>query len=105
MLLMLFLSIAAIAAAQRLTPPCANDPLKYYRSAIAEKQAPSFIKLNYKRPNNQLMSWPNYPLTATQVEQRMEQRARENKFSNKVAKDIIRAVFSKKKPVAVIPKF
>ncbi len=28
------------------------------------------IKTRYARPNNQLMSWPNYPLTAYQIEQR-----------------------------------
>lgn len=103
--LAVFLAGSLVASAQDKNEALAKDPLFYYRSAKAEKPARSYTKLDYKRPNNQLMSWLNYPLTATQVQQRMDQHARDNKFSNKVAKDIITAVFSKKKPVAVIPKF
>ncbi len=99
------LTVTLTAAAQDKNAAAANDPLFYYLNAVAEKPARTYTKLDYKRPNNQLMSWPNYPLTATQVQQRMDQHARDNKFSSKVAKDIINSFLSKKKPVAVIPKF
>jgi hypothetical protein len=103
--LAVLLTVTGAAGAQLKNPVAANDPLYFYNSTKVEKPARSYTKLDYARPNNQLMSWLNYPLTATQVEQRMNQNARDNKFSNKVAKDIITAVFSKKKPAAVIPKF
>ena len=103
--LAVLLTVTGAAGAQIKNPVAANNPLYFYNSIKVEQPARSYTKLNYKRPNNQLMSWPNYPLTAAQAEQRMNQNARDNKFSHKVAKDIITAVFSKKKPVAVIPKF
>ncbi|WP_462238926.1 hypothetical protein [Ferruginibacter sp.] len=81
------------------------DPLIAYRQFKKEKQKWDHLKLNYARPNNQLMSWPNYPLTAAQIEQRDKQWEQDNKLSNVIAKDIITSILSKKKKVAVIPKF
>jgi len=51
------------------------------------------------------MSWPDYPLTTTQIEQRNKQWEQDNKLTNKIAKDIITSLLSKKKKIAVIPQF
>lgn len=82
-----------------------KNHLLYYHSFAQSKPTPAYTKLTYYRPNNQLMSWPNYPLTAAQIEQRDKQWEQENKLTNKIAKDIIASFLSKKKKVAVIPKF
>jgi hypothetical protein len=51
------------------------------------------------------MSWPNYPSTAEAITRRMDQKAKDNKLQNIIAKDIIKSVFSKKKKIAVIPQY
>jgi hypothetical protein len=104
-LLVFFLTAQPALFAQTTKPPCANDPLFYYHELFAKKPAHPYIKIDYSRPNNQLMSWPNYPLTAAQIAQRDRNWKQENKVSSRVAKDIITSFLSKKKPVAVIPKF
>jgi phosphoglycerol transferase MdoB-like AlkP superfamily enzyme len=87
-----------IAAANQST-------LFYYHSFAKNNTAHTYSKLQYTRPDNQLMSWPNYPLTAVQIEQRNKQWEQDNKLSNKIAKDVITSILSKKKKPAVIPKF
>ena len=83
-----------------------NSPLQWYHAYVKEPTARPYTKLLYTRPNNQLMSWANdYPLTADQVKRRYEQHDRDNKVQNTIAKDVIRSLFSKKKKVAVIPKY
>jgi hypothetical protein len=51
------------------------------------------------------MSWPNYPSTAEGVMRRFEQNGRDNDVKNIVAKDLLKSLFSKKKKIAVIPKY
>jgi hypothetical protein len=63
------------------------------------------IKTRYTRPNNQLMSWPNYPLTAYQIEQRNKQLAESRKLKNVIANDVLKSFLAKKNKPAVIPKF
>jgi hypothetical protein len=63
------------------------------------------IKTRYARPNNQLMSWPNYPLTAYQIQQRDKQLAESSKLKNVIANDVLKSFLSKKTKTAVIPKF
>jgi hypothetical protein len=64
---------------------------------------------HFKIPNNQLMYWPMYPLTAAQIE------ARDKKYNEPVGKQIAEEVIGSylnsiingknKKPVASVPKF
>ena len=62
-----------------------------------------------KRPGNQLMNWPNYPLTAAQIAQR------DAKYDQPVVKQIVEDVLGtyvngiingkSRKPAASLPKF
>jgi hypothetical protein len=79
--------------------------LQYYHSIKESKPVTQYTKLVYTRPKNQLMSWPNYPSTAEAVTRRMDQKVKDNKLQNIIAKDIIKSVFSKKKKIAVIPQY
>ena len=79
--------------------------LQYYHSIKEAEPSRPYTKLVYTRPNNQLMSWPNYPSTAEAVTRRMDQNARDNRLQHIIAKDIIKSVFSKKKKIAVIPQY
>jgi len=68
---------------------------------------------HFKSPSNQLMFWPNYPLTAAQIEARQREWERRNSYSlgEQIAGDIaeayIKSIISgiNKKPVAVVPRF
>ncbi|MEI8058837.1 MAG: hypothetical protein WCG67_01670 [Ferruginibacter sp.] len=79
--------------------------LQYYYSIKKVASARTYTKLVYTRPNNQLMSWPNYPSTAEAVTRRMDQNVQNHKLQNIIAKDIIKSVFSKKKKNAIIPQY
>jgi len=67
------------------------------------------INERFKRPTNQLMSWPNYPLTAQQIMQR------DRKYDQPIGKQILDEMAESyinsllngrnKKPVAVRPRF
>lgn len=82
-----------------------NSPLQWYHAYVKEPTARPYTKLLYTRPNNQLMSWPNYPSTSEGVMRRLDQNKKNNQVQNTIAKDVIRSLFSKKKKVAVIPKY
>jgi hypothetical protein len=62
----------------------------------------------FKTPNNQLMSWPNYPLTAAQITYRDRQYDQSvgQQIISDVAGSYINAILSgkNKKPVVVSPK-
>lgn len=67
---------------------------------------------HFKSPTNQLMFWPNYPLTYAQIEARNREWERENSRSlgEQIASDIIKGyvnslIYGKKHPPANIPKF
>jgi len=79
--------------------------LYYYHSFTSSKPAHPYTKIDYTRPNNQLMSWPNFPLTATEIERRHRVAEQESKPSSVIAKDIITNLLKKKTKTAVIPKF
>jgi hypothetical protein len=85
--------------------PVIKDPLSYYHQFTSVKPSKPYTHLTYTRPNNQLMSWPNYPSTAEGVMRRFEQNGRDNDVKNIVAKDLLKSLFSKKKKIAVIPKY
>ena len=77
-----------------------------YSLSIAPVKTPyPFQHRDYTRPNNQLLSWPDYPLTLAEIKRRDEQWKQDRKLSNIIAKDIVETILSKKKPVAVVPKF
>ena len=70
---------------------------------LAEKIKPSKFELMY---------WPNYPLTAAQIEARDRewQRRKKQTIGEQIAADIIKnqinsLIYGKKMPVAVAPKF
>jgi hypothetical protein len=63
------------------------------------------VKTKYARPNNQLMSWSNYPLTPYQIQQRDKQLAESRKLKNVIANDVLKSILSKKNKPAIIPKF
>jgi hypothetical protein len=83
--------------------------LKSFLNQAAPKKsaliANPVIKTRYARPNNQLMSWPNYPLTAYQIQQRDKQLAESRKLKNVIANDVLKSLLSKKTTIAVIPRF
>jgi len=79
--------------------------LRYYHSFAPAKAVHPFQHVDYTRPNNQLMSWPNFPLTPTEMERRHRQYLQENKPAAIIARDIITGLLKKKPVVAVIPKF
>ena len=106
----LLLTACSLPVLAQYTPDMATTQnqagvLQYYHSIKTVTPAKQYTKLVYTRPNNQLMSWPNYPSTAEAVTRRMNQNAKDNRLQNIIAKDIIKSVFSKKKKIAVIPQY
>ncbi len=73
-----------------------------------KKPAPDLSE-RFKRPTNQLMSWPNYPLTAQQIMQRDEKYNQPigKQIASEIAESYINSLLSgrNKKPVAVRPRF
>lgn len=63
----------------------------------------------FKRPTNQLMSWPNYPLTAQQIMQRDRKYDQPigKQILNEMAESYINSLLNgrNKKTVAVRPRF
>ena len=82
-----------------------KNALAFYHSIAPAKVKPAYQHIDYTRPNNQLMSWPGYPLTAIEIERRDKASEQENKIGNVIAKDIITGLLKKKTKVAGIPKF
>ena len=82
-----------------------KSSLVFYHSIAPQKVQHPFTHIDYTRPNNQLMSWPNFPLTATEIERRHRQAEQEEKPAAVIARDIITSILKKKPKVAVIPKF
>jgi hypothetical protein len=65
-----------------------------------------------KPTKHELMYWPNYPLSAAQIDARDKEWDRKNKqpFGEQIASDIIKSyvnslIYGKKSPVTVAPKF
>ena len=82
-----------------------KNVLSFYHSITPAKVKHTYQRLDYTRPNNQLMSWPGYNLTAAERDRQYITEERENKIGNVIAKDIITGLLKKKTKVAVIPKF
>jgi len=97
----------AAAQSSAITTDSSNkkNVLAFYHSIAPEKVIHPFQRIDYTRPNDQLMSWPNYPLTPTEIERRHRVMERDSKVGNVIAKDIITGLLKKKTKVAVIPKF
>ena len=79
-----------------------KKPLKV-NPLLAEKIKPTKFELMY---------WPNYPLTAAQIEARDRewQRRKKQTIGEQIASDIIKnqinsLIYGKKMPVAVAPRF
>jgi hypothetical protein len=105
--ILLLCCFAATAQDQQTTKDSTTTAkrLFYYHSFTSSKTARPYTKIDYTRPNNQLMSWPNFPLTATEIERRHRVAEKEEKVSSVIAKDIITNLLKKKTKPAVIPKF
>jgi len=103
----LFFSLNASAQNKPTTTDSSNTQkrLFYYHSFTSLKPVHPYTKIDYTLPNDQLMSWPNFPLTATEMERRHRVAEKEEKLSSVIAKDIITNILKKKPKVAVIPKF
>ena len=91
-------------------------------SAIKNPVKPNpTLNERFKHPNNQLMYWPNYPLTAAQIEARNREWDRNNNLpiGQRIAKDAIEIfilepllynsvnslIYGRKIPPAKVPKF
>jgi hypothetical protein len=104
----LLLVCIAVTAQNKLVFTDSTGYLKSFlnQSRNTNKLIPNpTVKTRYARPNNQLMSWPDYPLTGYQIEQRNKQLAESRKLKNVIAHDVIKALLTKKTATAVIPKF
>ena len=105
-LLLLLCCLGSTAQDQRpVKDSITQKRLLYYHSFTSSKPAHPYTKIDYTRPNDQLMSWPNFPLTATEMERRHRVAEKEEKLSSVIAKDIITNLLKKKPRIAVIPKF
>lgn len=106
-LLVVFSSLTVNAQYQKnpANSPDTVNTLAFYHTVKNAPATRQYLHLKYTRPNNQLMSWPNYPLTPEEFMRRADENNRNNKPGNAVAKDIITSILSKKKKIAVIPKF
>ena len=95
--------------AQNIPVPKADttkqDALFYYHSFTGTQALHPYTHINYARPDNQPMSWPNFPLTPTEQERRHRQYMQDTKPATVIAKDIITSMLKKKAKAAVIPKF
>ncbi len=109
--LIVLATVTSLAAHAQYTKPLADSQntgknnLAFYHAATTSKATRQYLHVNYTRPNNQLMSWPDYPLTPEEIKRRDEEDKQSKKLSNIIAKDILTSILSKKKKVAVIPKF
>lgn len=86
-------------------------------SAFKKSVKPNPMLSEYIKPRkHELMYWPNYPLTAAQVEVRYRESERRNKQTlggqilSDITSDIIKnqvnsLMYGRKMPVAVAPKF
>jgi len=97
--------------AQQSMQKDSTDRLSPLLTSAFKKQAKPRSDLNehFKRPNNQLMYWPNYPLTVWDISQR------DQKYDRSVGQQIIGSIAESyvnyllygrsRKVVANIPKF
>lgn len=117
MSIVLMLGFASLTQAQNKLKATNTSPnhLSPLLVSSFKKPAQPVENLNehFKSPANQLMFWPNYPLTAAQIEARQREWDRKNSQSlgQQIAGDIaeayIKSIISgrNKKPVATAPKF
>ncbi len=104
--LLLFFCFTATAQTQPANKDSSYEKrLFYYHSVTSAKKIYPYTKIDYSLPNNQLMSWPDFPLTPTEIERRHRVAEKERKPASIIAKDIITNLLKKKTKVAVIPKF
>ncbi len=85
-------------------------------TAAIKNPKPGFLKIphanppykTYKvRPDGALMRWPNYPLTAQQIEARqvMYDRSIGRQIAESILESYVTGILKGRKPVARIPKF
>jgi hypothetical protein len=79
--------------------------LFYFHQYSNTKTVRPFTHVDYTRPNNQLMNWPNYPLTTEQFDERARYQDENRKLQSVIAGEVLKSLLSKKNKVAAIPKF
>lgn len=87
------------------------NPFFYTALKKPIKTNPLFAE-RIKPSKNELMYWPNYPLSAAQIDARQREWERKNNqpFGQQIASDIIsnaakNIIYGKKMPPATVPKF
>ena len=87
---------------QHLSPLLLSAPGKSIKPA-------SNLNQHFKRPGNQLMNWPDYPLTAAQIMERDKTYDQPigQQLARSIAESYIKSILDgkNKKPVASVPKF
>ena len=109
-LIMLFFSLAAFSQSDSLNKDTNSTKLNPLFIAALKKpiKANPFLVERIKPTKHELMYWPNFPLTAAQIEAR--DRLRSRSLGKQISDDIIKnyvntLIYGKKIPSAVIPKF
>jgi hypothetical protein len=95
--------MAQIKPAVKDSAPATHFTNVSFRDSTANKPTYKYV---YSAPKNELMRWPNYPLTSAQIEQR--QKLEENrKVLPKVGESVVESWINnkKKKKAAVVPAF
>jgi hypothetical protein len=92
--------------------PVFKDSSSFLKSYLGQKKTtPALVanpaaKIRYRTmATNQLMRWPNYPLTGLEMERRQNEIIEDRKLKNAIVNDVIKAFLTKKTKTAVIPKF
>lgn len=114
--IVLLLLFASQAQAQNKLNPATDLPNHLSPLLVSSFKHPprpiSNLNEHFKRPTNQLMSWPNFPLTYAEIEARdREWERRYNRpFVEQVASDIIKSyvntlIYGKPYTPAKLPRF
>jgi hypothetical protein len=111
MVLILFFGLSACAQNNLIkkdTTGSTLNPLLYTSFKNSIKPGPN-LNERFKSPNNQLMYWPNYHLTAAQVEERLRRYDQPvlKQIAREIAESYINSLLNgkNKKPVVSTPRF
>lgn len=103
--IVVFLFLGLSACAQQ-SPGFHINPLRVSGLNQPLKANPN-LNDHFKSPAHELMYWPNFPLTAQQIEQR--DRYNNRPFGQQVAEGVtetfIKSLLKSRKPVAKTPRF
>ena len=103
-----------ISSAQSQNDPFKKDTIPFHIDPLHISLKPSpkanpELNEHFKRPENELMSWPNFPLTAAQIDYR--DKKNNDPYLKQLGREIIESYINgilsgkKNKPVAEVPRF